>query len=468
MSKKAAEMAEAAPKFKQPWQGLLGVISIIAGSYLVYAWLLNPVGGYLTKMIQANVFVAYMTATYFGTYVYGTGVFAMVQLALILAINNPAFMQFYPIGYLVDWSSLFVLAIVWAVGIVALIKPGTESKQPWTGLYILILSVILGFVTWYILGYKMQWTGEDMILLGVVAFLILTSEALIFNHWPFVEKRAETHPVYRGVSLIVIGWILTFIVRDILVSRIWANPIGTFLTQYLWGNLDEPLFSLYPWDYLISGVISIIFAMYIVSIHGPFSSMRHPHRGVINFVLGLVIGVIMWWIVQAIVAKGTTQTLILPTNASQLLWVLSVPSSNYNQVSLYLTFPFITLLFGQMVFEMWPWTRFGRWQNLIWVILAFIIGTILYYVMIVNPGYAYVITGANQLTAQSGMQTLYLEFLEGTAPVVPISYQNFMAFLIYFEGLSKTMSTEIMFAWLFFVQIFFIMIYEGFEHWPWK
>jgi len=479
MSKKATEMAEAAPKYKQPWQGFLGVITIIVVSYLVYAWFLNPVGGLLTKMIQGNVFVTYMTASIFGTFLYGPSGGAMAaQLGLILAINNPMFMQFYPIGYLVDWSSLFVFAIVWAVAIIALIKPGTTSKQPWTGLYILILSLILGFVTWYILGFKMQWTGEDMILLGVVAFLILTSEALIFNHWPFTEKRAETHPVYRGVTLIVIGWVLTFLVRWVLITRIWASPIGTYWTQYLGGNLATPLFSLYPWDFVISGVISIIFAMYIVSIHGPFSNMSHPTRGIINFVVGLVIGVIMWLIVAAIVAKGQTQVLILPTAAdpTALPWVLTVPSSNYNQVSLYLTFPFITLLFGQMVFEMWPWTRFGRWQNLIWVILAFVIGSIIYYIMIVNPGYAYIITGANQITAASGMQTLYLYILEtfiwpayaaGTVPAAIYAY-SYNAFLIYFEGLAKTMSTMIMFAWLFFVQIFFIMIYEGFEHWPWK
>jgi len=460
MSKKAAEVVEAAPKFKQPWQGFLGVISILVLSYLTYQWFLNPVSGLLTKMVLANVFVSFWMATVF------VGTVPSVQLALILSINNPMFMQFYPIGYLVDWASLFIFAIMWAVSIVALIKPGTTSKQPWTGFYILILSLILGFVTWYILGYKLQWTGEDMILLGVVGFLVLTSEALIFNHWPFVEKRADVHPVYRGVTLIVIGWFITFLIRWVLITRIWQSPLNTFWTQYLGANLAQPLFSLYPWDFIISGVISIIFAMYIVAIHGPFSSMPHLRRGIINWIIGIIIGVVMWWIVAAVVARGYTQTLIFdPVNGP---WVLTTPSSNYNQVSLYLTFPFITLLFGQLTFQMWPWARFGRWQNLIWVILAFIIGTILYYIMVVNPGYSYVLTSSNLITAASGMQTLYLTFLEGVSPIIAPSYQAFMAFLIYFEGLAKTMGTYLIWAWMFFVQIFFIMIYEGLDHWPWK
>jgi hypothetical protein len=488
MSKKAAEVVEAAPKFKQPWQGFLGVISIIVLSYITYQWFLNPIWGLATKMIQANIFIAYWMAYFFGITLYpATAGVPAVQLAFILSVNNPMFTQLYPLGYLVDWSSLFVFAIVWAISLVALIKPGTTSKQPWTGIYILVLSLILGFVTWFILGFKLQWTGEDMILLGVVGFLVLTSEAMIFNHWPFVEKRADVHPVFRGSALIAIGWIITFLVRGALVKLIWSNPIGTFWTQYLGGNLAQPLFSTYPWDFIISGVISIIFAMYIVSIHGPLSGMRHPTRGIINWIIGLIIGVIMWLIVAAIVARGQTQVLITNTSALAfngvgvvplpISWVLTTSSSNYNQVSLYLTFPFITLLFGQMVFQMWPWTRFGRWQNLIWVILAFIIGTIIYYIMIVNPGYAYTITGANLITSQSGMQSLYLWYLEtyltGIANLVPAAFltpliQNFMAYVIYFEGLAKTMETELMFAWLFFVQIFFIMIYEGFEHWPWK
>jgi len=470
MSKKAAEVVEAAPKYKQPWQGFLGVFSILVLSYLTYQWFLNPVTGLATRMIQANVFVTYWMAQYFGALLYpATGGIPAIQLGLVLAINNPMFMQFYPIGYLVDWASFFVFAIAWAIAMIALIKPGTTSKQPWTGLYILVLSLILGFVTFYILGYKLGWTGEDMILLGVVAFLVLTSEAMIFDHWPFVEKRAETHPALRGLTLVVIGWFVTFLIRWVLITRIWASPIMTFWTQYLNGNLDQPLFSLYPWDFIISGVISIIFAMYIVAIHGPFTGMSHPWRGIINWILGLIIGVIMWLIVAAIVAKGQTQVLIAPTASNPFWWVLTTPSSNYNQVSLYLTFPFITLLFGQMTFQMWPWARFGRWQNLIWVIFAFIIGTILYYIMVVNPGYSYVLTSSNIITAASGMQSLYLTFLEGNALLsIAPNYQLFMVFLIYFEGLAKTMGTYLIWAWMFFVQIFFIMIYEGLDHWPWK
>jgi len=462
MSKKAAEVVEAAPKYKQPWQGFLVTLSILVASYAVYQWLLNPVWGLLTKMILGNVMVAFtMASTFVGTTL-------SQQLALVLAINNPMFQQFYPMGYLVDWSSLFIMAIVWAISLVVLIKPGTTSKQPWTGIYILILSVVLGFATWYILGFKLQWTGVDIILLGVCGFLVLASEAMIFGYWPFSGKREDTHPVGRGVTLIILGWILTFLLRWVLITRVWANPMGNFLTMYLWGNLDEPLFSLYPLDFMISGVIAVIFAMYIISIIGPFSSMSQPKRGIINFIIALFVGIIMWIIVVAIALnKGTTQTLIFDTVSAQW-WVLTTPSTNFNLVSTYLTFPFITMLFGHYVFNSWPWTRFGRWSNLIWVIVAFIIGSILYYLIIVNPGYAYTITGANLITAMSGEQSLYLNFFYGVTGVTGPNYQTFGAFLIYFEGLAKTMSTEIIFAWMFYVQIFFIMIFEGLEHWPWK
>ncbi|WXG39875.1 MAG: hypothetical protein WED07_03460 [Candidatus Freyarchaeum deiterrae] len=456
MSKKAAEVVEAAPKFKQPWQGFLSFMSIFIIAYLTYEFLLHPVWGLLTHMIQTNVFTAFWLGEHFGGSLGG-------EIGLTLAINNAQEMALYPMGYIVDWVSYFIFCIVWIVAIIVLCRSfsPTPPKQPWFGIYVTALSMILAFVTWFILGFKLGWTGYDMIVLGTTGFVVFPIWGTLFMYWPFVPKHAQAHPVWRGAVFVTISWIITFIVRWAVMKIIYANPIGVFFEQYLGGNLTQPLFATYPYDFIVSGLFAVIVGFNIMSQLAFFPNMSQPWRGLINAIIGIIIGVIMWIILGAIVTKSSAGVVM----STPSTWLLTTPYSNYGNVTAYLTFPLVILLAGELTFANWPWTRFGKWSHLIFIIMAFIIGSILYYIIMVNPGYAAAITGTNLIPSMSGMQTMYMVFY--FAPGAFGGYTAFMVFLIAFQGVAQSVGYTIMFSWMVTVLIFYILAYEAMGHWPW-
>lgn len=449
MSKKAAAVAEAAPKFAQPWQGFLsfGVIFILA--YVTLQWFIHPVWGIFTKLVLMNAFVADEL---------------LGSLGLILAINNPNYMTIYPLGYLVNWVSYFVFCIVWFVSIAFLARPFTPStsklrKQPWAGIIILALSMFFAFLTWLILGVVMKWQAYEMIVLGTAGFLIFPIWVTLFGYWPFIPKKMGAHPLVRGIVYSAISWFLAFLIRGIISMRMWSNALPVVGTQFLLGNPLMPLTPTEPYDFWVSMLLSIIVGSGIVSQLNLFPAMPQPKRGLVLFILAIVIGLIMWGIITLIL--GNSSQTILMSGATPVL--ITFPYVNHGAVSAYLAFPLVTLLAGQLTFGMWPWTKYGNRAGLMLVIAAFIIGSIVYYIVMVSPlGLAGSITGANLVTAMSGLQTLYLHYLAVGA------YQTYWVFLLYFEGVAAFIGRATMFAWVLTVLIFYLLAYEGFEHWPWK
>jgi hypothetical protein len=485
MSKKAAEVVEAAPKFKQPWQGFLSLFAIIIIAYASLQWFFNPVSGFLTKMVQANAYVVY---TYFQN-AYSAG-----SLGLQFVLNNPQEINLYPQGYLVNWVAFFILGIVWFISIAVLALPFTPSKsriskQPWAGLILIILSMILAFISWFILITFLKWTAYDVIVLGTIGFFIFPIWATLFSYWPFVPRRPQTHPVIRAAIYIVISWVIAFIIRWIALGRMALGSITTVYSQqyasslaggsFLYGVPLTTIQSTEPYDFVISLFFALIVGNTIMSVIGPFPNMSQPKRGLANFIIAIIIGLILWGILAVTIAPTTTTELVTtPYNILGIAYymvLLPVPVVAHVNITAYLTFPLVVLLFGQFTFEMWPWSRWGIRGNVAFVIMAFIIGTIIFVVMEVSPGFAGALTGANQLTSASGLQTLYLSvWYQGlTAPsAVPglqaCIMQDYAVLASYFEGVGTMVGDFIMFAWTVTVVIFYLLIYEGFEHWPFK
>nr|MDO8080116.1 hypothetical protein [Candidatus Freyarchaeota archaeon] len=123
----------------------------------------------------------------------------------------------------------------------------------------------------------------------------------------------------------------------------------------------------------------------------------------------------------------------------------------------------VTLLAGQLTFAMWPWAKYGNKAGLILIIVAFIVGSIIYWIIMVGPwGLSGAITGANLINPMSGLRTLYLyDLATGSAT-------TYWVHLLYFEGIAAFVGRAMMFAWILTVLIFYLLAYEGFEHWPWK
>jgi len=497
MSKKAKEVVEAAPKFHQPWQGFLSFSVVVILAYVTYTWFLHPVWGLLTRMATSNAFVAYsvMSSIYpqFGSF------------ALLASINNPNLTTVYPLGYLENWVSFFVFCIVWFVAIALLARPFTPPtsrlrKQPWGGLLILVLSMIFAFITWYILGVVFHWKAVEMALLGTVGFLVFPIWVTLFGYWPFVPKRAGTHAMVRGAIYITLSWVFTFLLNWIIENRVWSNSMGVAFTQYLLGNPLSALTPLEPYYFWISILLSIIVANTAISQLNLMPTMTQPMRGLVSFILGIVLGLIIWGIVTLAVGPSYQTVPLSPIavpalpsppfpavfSVADFSPIASFPYINHGAVAAFLAFPLVTLLFGNLTFGMWPWARWGKWGNLIWVIMAFIIGTIVFFIMMVWPGWANTITGANIVNPASGLMTLELvPWAVGIllfqalgaipAPFIPVATMVVVSYfftgastVILMEGTAAVLGTSLLASWILTVLIFYLLAYEGFEHWPMK
>jgi hypothetical protein len=452
MSKKAKEVEEAAPKFKQPWQGFLTFATVFILAYLTYIWLLHPVWGLLTKMVQMNAFVAYGIFSIFG----------MGDLGLLLSLNNPSYMILYPLGYIMNWVSFFVFCIVWFIAIAFLARPFTPStsrlrKQPLAGIITLVLSVVFAAITWYILGVVFKWKAMEMTLLGTIGFLIFPIWVTLFAYWPFVPKKPGTHSLIRGAIYVTLSWFITFIINWIISIRTWSNSLAVSGTMYFLGYPLEPLTPTEPYYFWISILLGIIVAFSVISQLNLFPNMPQPKRGIVNFIIGVVVGLILWLVITMVLGNSS-QTIMSPAGG-----LITFPYVDHGAVAAYLAFPLLTLLAGQLTFAMWPWARWGTKGTWIWIIAAFIIGTIVFYIVMVSPlGLASSITGANLITSTSGLQTLYLAALASGDAL------KYWVLLAYFEGLGAYIGKALMASWILSVFIFYLLIYEGFEHWPWK
>lgn len=510
MSKKAAAVAEAEPKFKQPWQGFLTFGTIIAIAYMILQWFIHPVWGLFSRFVRANAYISSQIMAGIVLVNGGTTAEAVEagKVGLLLSLNNPNMMSAYPLGYMVDWVSFFVFGIVWWVAIAVLCRPFTPSKmkQPWLGLMVLILTVIFAFATYYILGVVMHWKGQEMIMLGTAGFLIFPIWATLFHYWPFVPKRAAMNPWVRGAIYTIISWFITFILYWIINTLIWGNAMGTVATQYIMGDQTLATWQpTQPYDRISTLLLCIIVGANIFG-NAPVSftaAMSQPKRGTINFILAIIFGIIVWLILSAILAPGYTTTLI-DKNWGPFTgpWLLTLPTTNHNNVTAYIVWPLLILLAGQLTFANWPYTRWGNKGPWILVILAFVLGSILYFLLIrlwtwIPAG----ITGANLVPAMSGLSTMWTSEIgawienwalyHGFSPFLPLfpagplqtifslvlahfqaamtgAVHEGLVYMMYFEGLGTSLGGTIFVAWTFVVVILGVLMYEAFDHWPWK
>jgi hypothetical protein len=498
MSKKAAAVVEAAPKFKQPWQGFLSFGTIFILAYVSLQWFFHPVWGIFTRMTQMNAAIAF-----WASYLYDSQ-----TAALILSINNPNYTLVYPLGYIVNWVSFFIFCIVWFITIGVLARSFTPSasrlrKQPWQGIIMMALSMIFAAITWYILGVVMKWGALDMILLGTIGFAIFPIWVTLFHYWPFAT-RPTMNPMVRGAIYAFISWVLTFLIRGIIVMLIWRNPIATVNTMYMAGNPLAPLSPTEPFDLFGSAFFAIIVGSTIMSQLNLFPNLAQPKRGLLNFILAIVIGLVLWGILAIVLGNATGSMLYeLEIGTSNYPVIISFPYVAHSNITAFLVFPLITLLAGQYTFNMWPWTKYGAKASLMLVIAGFIIGAIVYYIIMVSPlNLATTITGANLVPAMGGTESLAITYLAMipflqhlipllavaistafpgislpaamafatgfVAKIVPVLGIAYTSFLVYFEGVAVTIGHAIMYTWVVTVMIFYLLVYEAFDHWPWK
>ncbi|MBS7288369.1 MAG: hypothetical protein KIH01_06390 [Candidatus Freyarchaeota archaeon] len=492
---------EEAGKFKQPWLGLLSLLTIYSVAFIMYIVFFNPIGGLLSRLVVMDAYVLHAVLPELGV-----GGELAALLAPALALRGATTVILNPLGYPLDWISVMVFGIVWFIVIGVLCRPfqvTAPPKQPRTGLITAALSLILAFLTFYVLG-AMGFKGYEMLLLGTCGFLVFPIWATQLEYWPIVPKKATMHPLARGAIYTVISWIIAGILYWIFNSLAWGG--ATFFEMYLPGGdlfttLLQPLAPFNHYDHWISLLVAVIAGFSIVGLVRPYEGRAQPIKGILNIITGIIIGVILWLALTPIIGTaphvfeyylGTT-TAIGGLPAVDLVVPLTMSIRSPANVTALLLCIVLAILIIELPFKMHWFEGKGLKGRILALIVAVIVGVIVFLVVLGTPSMAMALSLTGAVAGASGLQTLayyawmgyaMLAEVVSTIPTlvlrywlppgvpadmaVPVLLMSGMSTFMEVQASMQQLAVSCVLGWFVLGGIMWLLIYESFNHWPWK
>lgn len=473
---------EAEGKFKQPWRGVLSLLTIYAISYTTYAVFLNPVNGLLSRLVTGNAFLL----RYLLEFAVDSELASL--LAPVLATRSAEFAAFYPIGYPVDWMSVVVFGIIWLVTVAVLCAPlqrATTPKQPKTGLMVAATSLILAFATFYVLSSVFRMTGYEMLLLGTCGFLVFPIWATLFNYWPFVPKKPDVHPVMRGAIYAVASWAITAVLYYVFNALAWSGGPLLFFEMYKPGGdilttLLRPRFPFTHYDRWISLLVAVILGCNVMSLVNAFEKKGQPVKGIANLAIAVVIGVILWLALTPVLGKAPYVSVIAieAVGGIRLPVTLMIPLvstvDSPGNLTAYLLYVILAILIVRHVFEMHWFAGKGVKGNVLALVTAFVAGTILFFATTAITPVATFLSKADVAMCMSGLQAITYDtlmtyigylFLPRIGPAMVL---NVMSCMLEAQMALQHLAATLTFGWFALASIMWLLIYLPFDHWPWK
>lgn len=494
-----SEMAgEEVGKFKQPWLGVLSLLTIYSIAFIMYAVLLNPIGGILTRLVVMDAYVLHEALP-----VLGVNEPLAALLAPALALRSAETVILNPLGYPLDWMAVIVFGIVWFIVIAVLCMPfqrAAPPKQPVNGLITAALSLILAFVTFYVLG-AVGFKGYEMLLLGTCGFLVFPIWATQLDFWPIVPKKPTLHPIVRGAMYTVISWIIAGILYLIFNTLAWSG--ATFYEMYLPGHdlfttLLQPLAPFNHYDQWLSLLVGVIAGFSIVGLIRPYDARKQPVKGLLNIITGIIIGVVLWLVLTPIIGTaphvfayslGFTRS----SPSVELVIPLTIPIRAPANVTALLLCIILAILVIQHPFQMHWFAAKGLMGKILALVVAVVAGVIVFFVVLGMPSIAMSLSWAGVVAGASGLQALayfawmgYSELASavaglpsstlemwlpaGVAPgmAVPVLLMSGMTPLLEVQAAMQHLAASCVLGWFVLGGILWLLIYESFMHWPWK
>ncbi|MEM2573737.1 MAG: hypothetical protein QXF77_04920 [Candidatus Jordarchaeales archaeon] len=470
---------EEAGKFKQPWLGILSLLTIYSIAFIMYMVFLNPVGGILTRLVVMDAFVLHEILPAFGV----SGELAAL-LAPALALRGADTVILNPLGYPLDWMAVIVFGIVWFIVIAVLCMPFQRKeppKQPQSGLITAALSLILAFATFYVLG-AMGFKGYEMLLLGTCGFLVFPIWATQLDFWPIVPKKATMHPLVRGAMYTVISWIIAGILYLIFNTLAWSG--ATFFEMYLPGHdlftsLLQPLAPFNHYDQWISLLVGIIAGFSIVGLVRPYDGRAQPIKGILNIVTGIIIGVILWFVLMPIIGSAP-HVFAYPYSVTMIFEIpLMLSIRAPANVTALLLCIVLAILILQHPFQLHWFAAKGLKGKILALVVAVIVGVIVFFVVLGTPSVAMALSGVGTVAGASGLQALayyaWIGYAEAAAALpaplsglAPYLLLNGMLPFMEIQAAMQHLATSCVLGWFVLGGILWLLIYESFTHWPWK
>lgn len=478
----AGMAGEAVGKFKQPWLGVLSLLTIYSIAFIMYMVFFNPIGGILTRLVVMDAFALHEVLPALGV---SSELAALLAPALALRGADTVILN--PLGYPLDWMAVIVFGIVWFIVIAVLCMPfqrAAPPKQPQTGLVTAALSLILAFATFYVLGV-MGFKGYEMLLLGTCGFVVFPIWATQLEFWPIVPKKPTLHPVLRGAMYTVISWIIAGILYLVFNTLAWNG--ATFYEMYIPGHdlfttLLQPLAPFNHYDQWISLLVGVIAGFSIVGLVRPYEGRAQPVKGILNIITGIIIGVILWLVLMPIIGSAPHvfaypyEVTIGPiTRVFEIPLTLSIRApANVTALLLCIV---LAVLILQHPFQLHWFAAKGLKGRILALIVAIIVGVVVFLVVLGTPSVAMALSGAGAVAGASGLQTLayyaWMEYAKAAAApplagFAPYLLLNGMLPFMEIQAAMQHLATSCVLGWFVLGGILWLLIYESFTHWPWK
>ena len=243
-------------------------------------------------------------------------------------------------------------------------------KQPKAGILSILIAFSISLFTWWIFFdprwhnplplWDMEITAWATVIGGFG--LIGVVWAIWFENWPYYNwfhtpwKVGLVGTAINFIIIVIFVFVLLPLFTSFYSSQITDPYIAWFVGASILGALSGSCFSF--------AVLWVAGTMY-----WPFFKIKQPKRGIIVWIIGTVIMLIVWFLLffpagertatsEAMAVKPIT---FFPSYAFSLGWTQWL-----------IFFSLLTL----MVFEYWPWSKLGRKQPFIGII-AFISCTLL-------------------------------------------------------------------------------------------
>ncbi|MBD3211908.1 MAG: hypothetical protein GF311_04795 [Candidatus Lokiarchaeota archaeon] len=243
-------------------------------------------------------------------------------------------------------------------------------KQPLSGIIALVVVLIISIITWYLL-FDPRLHDPHLVhyasLIGGFG-LVGVVYAIWFENWPYYERFKKPWMIGLVGTLIniAIALIFTFILLplfNMFYGPSVENP-DPFLSWYIgasiFGSLSGSTFSF--------GVLFVAGTMY-----WPFFKFKQPKRGIIVWVIGTIIGIIVWFILFFPAGNPTA-----PTEAD-VVYRQYAYSLGWTQWLIFFS------LLTQLVFEYWPWKSLAIKQPYMGILCFFVCTIMGFIVSLVFP-----------------------------------------------------------------------------------
>ncbi len=237
-------------------------------------------------------------------------------------------------------------------------------KQPLTGIVAMIYSLIISMLVWMVFAYNNLIILANMFAgFGLMAVLF----AIWFENWPFYKLKK---PWKVGIVATIFNVVVAFVL--FIIANWFSLAYGAAL------GISDPSIALAVGWSIFGALSASCFSFAVLWVAGtmywPVLHKKQPVRGVIVFVIGMVITILVWYLL--FYPYGNPAAVL----GNPLTWVLPMYGINMAWTQWTIFFSLLTL----MVFEYWPWNKAGK-QPLIGI-CAFVVCAVLGYVAVIVAG----------------------------------------------------------------------------------